>query len=384
MRILTLIDAFKLGGAETLVASLARVGAQAGIDLDVLSLHPSTPERSTLEPLLREAGLQPRYLNVRRTTDLAGMGSLVKAIKASGADVVHAHLEMAITLGVPAAALAGVPAVCTFHHVHRPLAGRAGGRERLAVSMASRSKQTIFVSEASRRSFVAKYRRNGVTPANWTVLHNGIDLDQFAPPAVGTTAELPADLRGSGPVVTVLAALRDFKGIENAVRAWPAVLAEHPDARLLLVGSGDQEAILRAYVQNLDLTGSVVFTGMRSDVTEILRGSDIVALPSTHGENLPTVLMEAGACGRPVVASRIGGIPDIVDDGRTGLLVPAGNPTELAVSLNSLLDDPARRARMGAAARIRIEERFDNHLWAANLAELYRRAGHLSTEAVSA
>ena len=249
-----------------------------------------------------------------------------------------------MTLALPAAALAGRPGVGTFHHVHRPLSGRAAARERLAVEVATRSKAAIFVSQASLTSFADRYRPGRRVPKSWTVVHNGIDLDYFSP-ATEASPSLPADLGlsesappGGHRVVTLLAALRDFKGITHAVRAWPDVLARVPEARLLLVGSGSEEASLRAQVADLGLTESVVFAGMRSDIPEILRASEVVLLPSIYGENLPTVLMEAGGCGRPVVASDVGGISDIVADRETGLLVRPG-------------DAAGHRRRRGPAAR---------------------------------
>jgi len=374
--VLTVVDALKLGGAETLIAQLGRVSAEADIELSVLSLHGRSPERSKLEPLLRESGVEPEYLGVRRTLDVSGFRRLVGHLKQTKPDVVHAHLEMAMTMGIPAARRAGIPAVGTFHHVHRPLSGRASGRERLAVEIATRSSAAIFVSQASLISFADRYRRSKPVPASWTVVHNGIDLDYFTPAPGGATPPLPADLGvdGNGPVVTILAALRDFKGITHAIDAWPAVLAEQPTARLLLVGSGEEEPALRAQVARLGLTGSVVSAGMRSDVPEVLRGSDLVVLPSIYGENLPTVLMEAGGCGRPVVASDVGGISDIVADGETGLLVPPGDSPGIAAAILRLLTDPDLRDRMGQAGRRRMERLFDARLWARSLHAVYQKA----------
>jgi len=390
LRVLTVVDAFRLGGAETLIAQLGRVAADADIDLQVLSILDRGPDRSALEPLLREVGLEPQYLGVRRTLDPTAVPRLVSFIRASGADVVHAHLEMAMTLALPAAALAGRPGVGTFHHVHRPLSGRAAARERLAVEVATRSKAAIFVSQASLTSFADRYRPGRRVPKSWTVVHNGIDLDYFSP-ATEASPSLPADLGlsesaplGGHRVVTLLAALRDFKGITHAVRAWPDVLARVPEARLLLVGSGSEEASLRAQVADLGLTESVVFAGMRSDIPEILRASEVVLLPSIYGENLPTVLMEAGGCGRPVVASDVGGISDIVADRETGLLVRPGDAAGIADAVVRLLDDRDLAEAMGRAGRQRMERLFDAHGWAANLRGVYETAmGSSRQEAIA-
>lgn len=372
LRVLIIIDAFRLGGAETLIAQLGRVATGCGLEIDVLSLHGPSEEHAKLAPMLEQAGLQPRYLGIARTLDPLGFVRLVQAIKASKADIVHAHLEMAMTLAIPAAALAGVPSVCTFHHVYRPLSGRAAAREKLAVKVAMQSQATIFVSQASLKSFADQYRQGKPVPTNWTVVHNGIDLDHFAPaaPPERPVAEFGhADAR----TVTVLAALRDFKGIMHAVRAWPAVIAAHPDARLLLVGSGSEEQALRAAVAELNVTDSVLFAGMRSDIPEILRASEMVVLPSIYGENLPTVLMEAGGCARPVIASDVGGISDIVADGETGLLVKPGDEAGLAAAMIGLLDDPERGHRLGLAGRQHMERQFDARLWARNLRKVYEQ-----------
>lgn len=396
MRVLTVVDAFRLGGAETLIAQLGRVAARADIDLQVLSILDRGPDRSALEPMLRDAGLEPQYLGVRRTLDPTAVPRLVSFIRHSGADVVHAHLEMAMTQALPAAALAGRPGVGTFHHVHRPLSGRAAARERLAVEVATRSKAAIFVSQASLTSFADRYRPGRRVPKSWTVVHNGIDLDYFSPateasPAFPADLGLPANpgLSASAPeggyqVVTLLAALRDFKGITHAIRAWPDVVARVPDALLLLVGSGSEEAALRAQVAELGLTDSVVFAGMRSDIPEILRASRMTLLPSIYGENLPTVLMEAGGCARPVIASDVGGISDIVADRETGLLVRPGDAAGIADAVVRLLEDRDQAEAMGRAGRQRMERLFDAHLWAANLRRVYETAqGSSRQEAIA-
>jgi glycosyltransferase involved in cell wall biosynthesis len=374
VRVLTLVDAYRLGGAETLIAQLARVSAAADIELSVLSLQGPSDDRSALAPLLQEAGLDAQYLGATRTLDVGAFVRLVRFIKAAEVDVVHTHLELATTLGVPAAALARTPSVSTFHHVHRPLSGRASARERVAVEVASRSAATIFVSQSSLDSFAARYYRNKAVPASWRVVHNGIDLTYYSPGAQARSAFPPDLALGSSRVVTVLAALRDFKGIRHAIDAWPPVVACCPDARLLLVGSGPEEAALRAQVRAGRLEASVVFAGLRSDIPEILRASDVVLLPSIYGENLPTVLMEAGGCARPVVASDVGGISDIVQHGETGLLVPPGDSTGITSALLRLLGKPELADRMGLAARRRMEQRFDAHLWAAALRTVYQDA----------
>lgn len=369
MRVLVLIDAFRMGGAETLLAPMVVASRRTDIVMDVVSLSPAELNAAKTMTILDEADIATRSLGIRRLLDPAAVPRLTRVIRDGGYDVVHAHLEMAMTLALPACTLARRPLVCTFHHVARPLDGRAAGRERLAVEAAARSQRALFVSQASRESFQRGYRPRGL-PANWDVMHNGIDIANFVPGPMDPAVR--ADLGGAErPVVVLPAAFRDFKGIPVAIRAWPQVLARHPDAVLALVGGGESEPELRALVDGLGLADAVKFVGVRTDMPEVYRAADLVLLPSTHGENLPTVLIEASATGCAVAASRIGGIPDIVEEGVTGALFEPGDPGQLATTVTALLSDPDVRARYGAAAGERARREFSADAWLARLRALY-------------
>jgi len=374
VKVLAVLDSLSFGGAENLVTTLAGVGPQVGIEVDVLSLAPPTPERSAWLPALRQAGLEPRFLGLRRLAQPDAVPLLTRAIRAARCDVVHAHLEYSATLAPPAAALAGRRAVCTFHHTPGPLRGREAARERLAVAVANRSQGVIFVSAASRAGFAARYR---CRPDRWAVLPNGVDLARYRPPPDGTPVAAPADLAipAGVPVVTVVAALRPPKGHAVALAAWPAVLAAAPEARLLLVGSGPEESALRAQARSLAIADRVVFAGLRGDVPQLLAASTLALLP-TWTEALPTALVEAAACGLPAVASAVGGVPEVVADGSSGLLVPPGDPAALAAAVTAVLRDDGRRTEMGRAARALAERRFDAVRWAGRL-----RAGYAAAAA---
>jgi glycosyltransferase involved in cell wall biosynthesis len=370
MRILVLIDAFRMGGAETLLAPLAAASAGTDVVMDFVGVSPESVNADKTMTILADAGIRPRSLGIHRLLDRRALPRLVAEIR--GYDLVHAHLEMAMTLAVPAARLARRPVFCTFHHVARPLEGRAHWRERLAVEAASRSNGALFVSEASRASFQQRYRPSGLPP-NWGVLHNGIDVDLYRPGPANPAVR--REIGGSaGPLVVLPAAFRDFKGIPVAVQAWRTVHHQHPDATLALVGGGPLEPELRAAVDAAGLTESIVFAGVRTDMPEVYRAADVILLPSTHGENLPTVLIEASASGRAIAASRIGGVPDIVADEATGLLFEPNDPAALAFTIGRLIQDAELRKTLGQKAVLRAAQEFSAAAWLSRLRTLYSDA----------
>jgi glycosyltransferase involved in cell wall biosynthesis len=370
VKVLHVIDNFGYGGAERLLATLNTVAAPAELDLTVACLGPQTPERSVTLPLLTEAGLKPRFIGVHRLLDPLALPKIRRALRDSGCDVVHAHLGYAGTLVPPAARLAGVPCVTTLHHVPPPTQPRADlVKEWLWTRSAERGAALIWVSQAARDTAAALFPPRKPT---WRVLHNGVDLTRYTSRAGQEPAPLPADLDvpAGAPVVTIVAALREPKGHEVALRAWPAVREKVPDAVLLIVGDGVHEPVLRAAAGE-----GVVFAGAREDVPDILAGSTLALLPSLT-EALPTTLIEAAASGLAVVATTVGGTPETVEHGQSGILVPPGDADALAAAVAELLLDPQRRAAYGAAGRKLAEDRFDLQVWVRHLAALYADALH--------
>ncbi|MGA7704815.1 MAG: glycosyltransferase family 4 protein, partial [Solirubrobacteraceae bacterium] len=219
-------------------------------------------------------------------------------------------------------------------------------------------------SDAAREAYLERYRERA---HRVVTVHNGI-----ATPArkrSGAQMRTELGLGSEAPVVAIVAVLREGKGHALAVDAVARLQDRFPGLTLLVVGDGP----LRAEVERRAATtgASAIFAGHRDDVAELLRAVDVLVHP-TEMDAFPTVLLEACAAGLPVLATRVGGIPEIVDDGRTGLLldVPATAET-VAEHLERLLGDAPLRARMGVAARARFELEFSAERWAARLRALY-------------
>lgn len=377
MRILQIIDSFSYGGAERLLASLNSVAQDAGLDMSVTSLAPASQGRNASLPVLEAAGLRPAYADVHKLLDPQGIPKLVRAIRASGCAVVHAHLGTSATMVPVAAAVAGVPCVSTLHHLpRRKEAVTDRVKNWLQIRSAERGHALVFVSDAARDAAAGLYRPR----RTWRTLHNGVDLTAFNPVA-GPPEPLPRDIAAAvhttdvppgAPVVSIVAAVREPKGHEYAIAAWPKVRAQVPGATLLIVGDGPHLATLRA-LPGATAERGIVFTGAREDVPAILRGSTLTLLPSLT-EALPTSLIEAAATGLAVVATTVGGTPETVEHGVTGILVEPRDAEALATAVTDLLIDSGLRERYGAAGRRLAEDRFDLRRWAERLADLYAEA----------
>jgi glycosyltransferase involved in cell wall biosynthesis len=369
VKVLIVIDSLEVGTPGQLLPTLAKA-ASSEVQLEVVSLHPASGKSGTTIRRLEELGIKPSFLEVRRISGLRSVQQVADAIRTSRCEVVHAHHRFSSTLVPVAARLAGRPSVCTLYSLPQQSGGRDALRERLCASAAGRSHALIFVSDAALEQFAAIYRRR----PSWCVLRNGIDVEMWSP----GPGRLPHKLGipYGAPVVSISGALRARKGHALAIAAWRHVLLRVPEARLLIVGDGPERATLRRQVQRAGLDHRVVFAGRIDDECErvdILRASDVVLLPS-YGEALPIALIEASACARPVVATDVGGVREVVSDDLSGTLVLPGDIAAIAEAVMDLLEDPGRRARMGKAGRILVEERFNMYSWARRLANVYTEA----------
>jgi glycosyltransferase involved in cell wall biosynthesis len=370
VKVLTVIDSLEVGTAGQLLSTLVKAAPAEQLEVEVASLQPASGKSDTIQRRLEELGIKPSFLGIRRLSDLRSARRVADAIRESRCHIVHGHLSYSSTLVPVAARLAKRPSVCTLYGLPQHGNGREALKERLCVAAAGRSSALIFVSEAALQQFAARYRRR----PSWRVLRNGLDVKTWSP----GPGRLPHNLRipDRAPVVSIIGALRATKGHALAIAAWHSVLSRVPEARLLIVGDGPERATLRRQVQRAGLQHRVVFAGRIDDErkrVDIARASDIALLPS-YGEALPMALIEASACARPVIATNVGGVREVVCDGVSGKLIPPGEITAIADAVIELLQDPPLRARMGQAGRPLVQRRFDMYEWARGLADTYAEA----------
>jgi glycosyltransferase involved in cell wall biosynthesis len=339
IRVIEVIATLDAAGAEREVALLATRLDRARFDVRVLALTRGGP----LEANLRAAGVPVDVLGKRWKLSPAAVLGLAHRLRRARPDIVHTHLFTANAYGRVAALLAGAPAVVATEHATDP--GKRRWHEAIDRALARRSAAVVCVSEAVR----AAYARRGIPAAKLRVIPNGVDAEAIARAAEG--------LAPAPDLVATASRLDPAKDVPTLVRAIAILRARGAAARLAIAGEGPARAAIEAEIARAGLGDAVRLLGFRPDVPRVIAGASVFATASrTEGFGLAAA--EAMAVGRPVVASRVEGLAEVVEDGRTGLLVPSGNAEAFALAIGALLADPARARAMGEAGRARVCERF--------------------------
>lgn len=334
-------------------------------------------ESATDLETLRQAGvglfeIPTLVRDIKPAMDLRAVLALWSLLRRERPAIVHTHTSKAGAVGRIAAWLARVPVVIhTPHgHVFYGYYGRVmSGLIRLVEwALAKITDRIVTLTDRGAQEHV-RFKIAG--PGKFTAVSSGIPLGTFRSVRVDRAVKRKElGLPPEGPVVGTVGRLVPVKGHIWLVRAVPFVVAEFPEARFVLVGEGPLGADLRKLAEGLGVGRHVVFLGTRWDVPECLGAFDLFVLSSLN-EGMGRALVEAMAVGLPVVATRVGGVPDVVAHGTTGLLVPPQDAEALAAAVLELLRDRKRMAAFGEAARRSIDERFDVETMVDNLERLY-------------
>lgn len=391
MRILLVINGTDFGGTEVSLAQVAMELVRRGHDVRVLSLKPVGP----VGRRLTAAGVAVSSLDMAESVGVMGLvrGSvaLARVIRRERYDVVHSLLPRANIVSRIANRLSGAPRP---HFAGERSTDFRRSRAVLALNRltAPWSDAVLAVTPAVRDVLIARDR---IPAEQILVLPNGIDLREIdAMPRTDVRREL--GIPPSAPIVCSVGRLIPDKGHVYLTRALARLGPETPAAHLVLVGGGPEETRLRAEAEALGLTPRLHCLGFRDDAIGILKSADVVVLPSLE-EGSPVVLLEAMGSARPVIATSVGGVPALVESGRTGLLVPPaelwGNGASdggdaqrergvaaLAAALGELLGDRARAQDLGTRARRFVESSHSVGEVVARLERVYAGAGSGSVE----
>jgi glycosyltransferase involved in cell wall biosynthesis/serine acetyltransferase len=283
-------------------------------------------------------------------------------------DVFQSHDLYSTLLGVPAAWLAGVPLILSSRRDLASWWWYTSRNRWILRQIQNRSNRIIANSQAVKEFLV---HEDGFDPGRIRVLRNGVDFERFAK-APRDREKLFPNLAGEDKLIAVVANMNvKSKGHSELVLAGTEICREFPEAKFLFIGDGVERSHLERMVGELDLRDRFLFLGLRHDVAEILACCDLFVLPS-WAEGLPNSVLEAMAAGVPIVATRVGGIPEIIEDGVGGLLVPAQNPRALAAAIAQALGDPERARQFACVAQARARAEFSYERLLAELDGLYR------------
>ena len=356
-----LLPALPAHGAEQLLLDISRHVDQTQISFSICLI-------SDLGPLVedfRGLGIPVTYIAKKSRKDFSVVFRLAKFWRQNRFDIVHTHLFTADLWGRLAGLISRIPIVSTSHTTSDPNIGRLGRWLDRVLDL--RNDAVICVSEAVRRYRIGEA---GFDPDKLSLIENGIDLNRFdqkfSREEVLFRLGLPTGVRW----IIIVGRLVPLKGHRFLVEAMALLAKDFPDLGLLIVGDGECEPFLREQVENLGLSSRVVFLGLRRDIPDILGISEIMVLPSSR-EGLPIVLLEAMAAGLPVAVTPVGGIPEVVEEGKTGFFIEQ-NPESIAYVLRNLLENPALGRNVGKNARILVEERYDICKVAKKYEQLYQ------------
>jgi glycosyltransferase involved in cell wall biosynthesis len=316
-----------------------------------------------VEDRLRTAGVRTLTLTRASRTDLLAWRPLISLLRRERTDILHCHMFGSNVSGTILGRLTGVPVVIAHEHVGS-FEGNAMRRLLDRELIGRHAHAFLTVSNEARRQMIEVV---GVDPSIVRVLPNGIPP---LPPPSGHDLRNELGLAPGEPIVGTVGMYRREKALDILIRSVSLVAREFPTLKVLIVGGGPEEAALRGLVDELELNRVVTFTGPRSDVADFLAIFDIAVLSSDY-EGTPLSVIEYMAAGKPVVATRVGGVPDLVKHGVHGLLVRRRDPEGLARAVVRLLRDPALRARMGEAGRTRQQREFSIDVTVRHLELLY-------------
>jgi len=344
-------------GGEQQVTYLVRGLLARGHDNVLVS-----PPGSAIARRFHDEGWTSEPLVMRNEADPIAVAGLVHILRRHRPDIVHMHTARAHTLGVAASLAARVGRRIVSRRVDfRPRGLSARLKYRMGVD------RFLAITEA----VAAVLRSAGVPNERIAVVPSGIDPARVRG-GDGALIRAELGLTANDPVTGSVAFFAWHKGLDVLVRAWPLVVRDIPGAVLVLVGDGEDRALLEAEAKRGGVADRVRFMGFRHDVANCLAAFDVFVLPSLM-EGMGTSLLDALAAERPVVATRVGGIPEVITDGETGLLVEPGSEAPLAAAVVRLLSDRRLAEQLAERGRARVVDRFSDTAMVEGTLTVYER-----------
>lgn len=354
MKILQVIPYFCFGGAETMCENLTYALMKQGHEVTVVSLY---GEKTPISERMERAGVKLLYLDKKLGLDLSMVPKLLKIMKQERPDAVHTHLDV-IKYAVAAAKLAGIRHC--VHTVHNVADREAEGRlQKMINGFYFRKGWSVPValSPEVQQTVVSFY---GMKEEQVPVIYNGVDLSRCLE---------KTDYESCDTLIHV-GRFNEQKNHQGLLRAFQMILKRNPQCILKLLGDGELRPAMEHLAAELGIAGNVQFLGSQSNVYPYLQEADIFLLPSNY-EGMPMTIIEAMGTGLPVVASRVGGVPDMITDRVSGMLT-SREPEDVARAVLELMDDASLRKSLGEKAKLE-SKRFSAEYMAEEYSKVYSK-----------
>jgi len=367
MRLWFVVPVMDLGGSERHLVRLAAGLRASGVDARILEVF----REGVLKEDMRKAGIPSECLNAGRGWGVSTFVRLWRWMKSAKIDVLHTYLfGFHLYAGLPARML-GVPVVLSSR---REIAKWQKTKHLLLERLGNLCADKVVCCSKAARDWAIKAEK--LVHDKTAVIHNGLDWRMYADrtasrETISRKVREEFQIPEGAPVVGTVANLAVEKGYPHLLEAAGAVLKKFPDTRFLLVGFGKMEAELKKRASEINAEERIIFTGKRSDVPDLLQAMDVFVLASLI-EGFPNALLEAMASSRAVIATRTGGIPELIENGLDGLLVPVGSSGALADKICALIKNSDMRNALGQAARLKIERDFSPARMVEDYKRLYR------------
>jgi glycosyltransferase involved in cell wall biosynthesis len=367
-RVLLFVHSLEFGGSEKQCIEMARVLSKNGFAVTIACLSASGPLRAAVE----ESGLSLVEFPVKKLLHLNTIAQLARFawfLRSNRFQVVHTNDLYSNLFAVPAALLAGVPVIVSSQRDLSHWWWYTPRRRKLLRAIQKSATWVLVNSEAIRQDLIV---HDGIDPRQIQVIYNGVDAKAFSP-RVSRRPDLLPEMPAHSKLVIMVANMHiAVKGHNDLIAAAKTVSHHAPEARFLLVGDGEMRARFEDPVRAAGLEKVVLFLGRRTDIPDLLSCCDIGVLAS-HAEGLPNAVLEYMAAGLPTIATCVGGIPEIIEDQISGVLVPPKDPWALAAAILRLLNDKELCTRLAKAGRERALAKFDFGRVAEALTRLYQR-----------
>lgn len=353
MKIFHLISSSGLLGAERVLLEIAEYSKLSGLEVTLGVFQNNRNPNLELAEVAKEQGFEVQVFPCHGRLDKKTIRMIRDCIVHGGAHILHSHNYKSNFYARRALSDNNIRWVVTNH-------GRRSGPKLFLYHLLDgfevrHADRVVAVS----KEITEKMKLAGISPRKICLIENGIRLDRYKKKIASGSIRDSLRIRKDVPVIGTVGALTKEKGYVYFLNAIPRVIRIIPEAVFLLVGDGGERTRLEKTVSHLNIKSSVIFTGMRKDVPEILSILDVFVLPSLH-EGLPMALLEAQAARIPVVATRVGAIPDVVEDGATGILIPPKDPQAIAEAIIMILSNKEFASKIAQKGFERVRDNFSS------------------------